>query len=304
MNKRIVFCSSLTVVILAAPSLLNANRINPEVSRFQTLNEFAGKDQKVENQKEKSTGAAYCYSYERRSDLTNPGSGPGKSFLPGGEQVDSKLGGYYLRARYYQPGTGRFWTMDPFEGNQQHPPSLHKYLYCQDNPITYVDPSGKAVYKVKFKSSFPLIDHRVIVGDTGTNYSGSCYVLEFWGNDGVLLGSKWEPMKWAKWHYSTFEISAKAKADELIATAGSGKIVATVITSVDVDMQLNEEASELDGQDGMWIMIYNDCGTGANAWLREARDLQNRQHPPVTIPPYLIYQNRVDTATVTLPFSF
>ena len=46
------------------------------------------------------------------------------------------------RARYYNPQIGRFWTMDSYEGNQQDPLSLHKYLYAANNPVDMVDPSG------------------------------------------------------------------------------------------------------------------------------------------------------------------
>jgi hypothetical protein len=49
---------------------------------------------------------------------------------------------YYLRARYYQPDTGRFWTMDTFEGNNEDPLSLHKYLYVKNHPVNETDPSG------------------------------------------------------------------------------------------------------------------------------------------------------------------
>jgi hypothetical protein len=37
---------------------------------------------------------------------------------------------------------GRFWTRDTYEGNQEEPLSLHKYLYCQANPINLTDPTG------------------------------------------------------------------------------------------------------------------------------------------------------------------
>ncbi len=46
------------------------------------------------------------------------------------------------QARYLNPGTGRFQTMDSYEGNNQDPASLHKYLYCHGNPVSLVDPSG------------------------------------------------------------------------------------------------------------------------------------------------------------------
>ncbi|HIC88786.1 MAG TPA: hypothetical protein EYP04_05230, partial [Anaerolineae bacterium] len=49
----------------------------------------------------------------------------------------------YLRARYYDLGTGRFTRFDPFFGNLTDPLSLHKYLYVQVDPINGSDPSGR-----------------------------------------------------------------------------------------------------------------------------------------------------------------
>jgi hypothetical protein len=45
-------------------------------------------------------------------------------------------------ARLYNVNTGRFQTMDAFDGVQETPLSLNKYLYCQGNPINMTDPSG------------------------------------------------------------------------------------------------------------------------------------------------------------------
>ena len=59
-----------------------------------------------------------------------------------GEQWDSDLGLYYNRARYLNPNTGRFWSMDTYEGTQSDPLSLHKYLYAHGDPINLADPSG------------------------------------------------------------------------------------------------------------------------------------------------------------------
>jgi RHS repeat-associated protein len=65
-----------------------------------------------------------------------------QAYLYTGEQIDPDLGMYYLRARYYQPGLGRFWSLDSYEGQRGNPLSLHKYLYCHGNPVNGVDPSG------------------------------------------------------------------------------------------------------------------------------------------------------------------
>ena len=64
------------------------------------------------------------------------------NYLYCGEQFDADLGFYYLRARYYKPDIGRFWTKDAFEGSQSDPLSLHKYLYAHGNPVNMVDPTG------------------------------------------------------------------------------------------------------------------------------------------------------------------
>jgi RHS repeat-associated protein len=59
-----------------------------------------------------------------------------------GETSDSSTGLQYLRARYYDPSTGRFLSTDAFEGMLESPVSRHRYLYGNNNPITYADPSG------------------------------------------------------------------------------------------------------------------------------------------------------------------
>jgi RHS repeat-associated protein len=60
-----------------------------------------------------------------------------------GEQYDPDLGLYYLRARFYDSVSGRFWSADSWEGDENSPLTLHKYLYTEGNPINRVDPSGK-----------------------------------------------------------------------------------------------------------------------------------------------------------------
>ena len=58
-----------------------------------------------------------------------------------GEEKD-ETGLYYLRARYMDPATGTFTSMDTYGGSLSDPMSLHKYLFANSNPVAYCDPSG------------------------------------------------------------------------------------------------------------------------------------------------------------------
>jgi len=82
------------------------------------------------------------YAYDAFGHLIdNQGSTPNTRLFTG-EEFDLDLGLYYLRARYHNPDTGRFWTQDSFPGFQEDPASLHKYTYAHNDPVNNVDPSG------------------------------------------------------------------------------------------------------------------------------------------------------------------
>jgi RHS repeat-associated protein len=59
-----------------------------------------------------------------------------------GEAWDAEVELLYLRARYYQPETGRFMTKDPWAGNLWSPGALNPYSYVSCNPINRTDWSG------------------------------------------------------------------------------------------------------------------------------------------------------------------
>jgi len=84
------------------------------------------------------------YEYDAFGNaFTKVGSTP-NVYLYRGEQYDSDLALYYLRARYYDPLTGRFLSRDPNVGYIDEPATLHKYLYAGGDPVNRVDPSGRA----------------------------------------------------------------------------------------------------------------------------------------------------------------
>lgn len=48
----------------------------------------------------------------------------------------------YLRARWYNPTSGTFFSKDPFAGNPTEPQSLHRSAYVHNDPVNMTDPSG------------------------------------------------------------------------------------------------------------------------------------------------------------------
>ncbi|MDR1528897.1 MAG: hypothetical protein LBS40_00500, partial [Burkholderiales bacterium] len=65
------------------------------------------------------------------------------SHLYVGELFDADANLYHLRARDYDPQTGRFTARDEFEGSILIPLSLNNYIYANDDPVNMIDPSGR-----------------------------------------------------------------------------------------------------------------------------------------------------------------
>jgi RHS repeat-associated protein len=82
------------------------------------------------------------YQYDEWGNITNQVEAIINPFKYTGEVFDEESGLYYLRARYYDPTSGRFISKDTYEGNITNPLSLNQYTYVGNNPLKYIDPSG------------------------------------------------------------------------------------------------------------------------------------------------------------------
>ncbi|WP_444994436.1 putative Ig domain-containing protein [Aliikangiella sp. IMCC44359] len=82
------------------------------------------------------------YAYDAFGNLVSETGSTENAYLFTGEQFDESLGQYYLRARYYNQGIGRFTQQDTWMGNNHDPVTLHKYLYANADPVSYTDPTG------------------------------------------------------------------------------------------------------------------------------------------------------------------
>ncbi|WP_409471574.1 polymorphic toxin-type HINT domain-containing protein [Streptomyces sp. HC307] len=64
-----------------------------------------------------------------------------QGYVGGGEDASSGL--VHLGAREYDPSTGRFLSPDPVL-DLADPVQMNGYVYCENNPVTFADPSGLA----------------------------------------------------------------------------------------------------------------------------------------------------------------
>jgi RHS repeat-associated protein len=68
--------------------------------------------------------------------------GTGRGYCANLGHPEDETGLVYMRARYYEPATGRFISEDPARDG------VNWYLYADGNPIRYVDPDGQLFWTV------------------------------------------------------------------------------------------------------------------------------------------------------------
>ena len=131
------------------------------------------------------------YKYDAFGVEKNIDENDANAFRYCGEYYDTETATINLRARYYNPSTGRFTQRDSFAGKNEEPLSLNLYTYCHNNPIDYMDSNG----------------HERIVVSGGRDGSENLYnfietaikKINAWNNDDV----KWMV---AAWNYSASDM--------------------------------------------------------------------------------------------------
>jgi len=194
--------------------------------------------------------------------IASTGSTP-NNYLYCGQQWDSDLGFYYLRARYYKPDTGRFWTMDTYGGDNEDPLSLHKYLYAQASPIDLDDPTGNYSSWEQFmgyEAQDAIVDH---YKDTHP-----------WINPNDILSDAHVPVKSRKYTYLKPDIINKATKQWLEIKPLSPWGIAKGLAKYKLDKTLLKGYSadagwtpllELETDSGEAILVVN-CG-GVVYWI-------------------------------------
>jgi|GEM_PF-998876 len=103
-------------------------------------------------------------------------------FTYNGAHWDSNSGSYLMQARSYDPPNGRFLQRDPIAGSFFNPATQHPYAYARNNPLRFVDPTGKLAatqYVYMVKENIASQVSGAIIG-TGAGFSGA--TLHFLGD--------------------------------------------------------------------------------------------------------------------------
>jgi len=144
-------------------------------------------------------------SYKPYGEVLNSAGAGTTPYGYTGEWTDGS-GLVFLRARYLDPGTGRFLTRDPWGGSVMRPGTFNGYSYVTNNPVRLVDPLGLCEvdpYDPYYDYDCWIKAAKVaeILGDT-------------WANVGLGNDEKWlddflmniEPAYYNRWLYKGWKV--------------------------------------------------------------------------------------------------
>ncbi len=115
---------------------------NNTTQKLQTYHQDALGSTSVVANTDASLTARYQYDAWGQVQAES-GNSDSNGFTYTGHERDLSTGLIYAKARYYDPQLGVFLSRDPFEGYDDNPLSLHRYLYAYQNPLKYTDPTGR-----------------------------------------------------------------------------------------------------------------------------------------------------------------
>ncbi|RIK09256.1 MAG: hypothetical protein DCC49_07100 [Acidobacteria bacterium] len=82
------------------------------------------------------------YAYGPWGEATRVSEQVHQPFRYAGYRYEDGFDLYYLRARWMDPGTGRFLSRDPLAGDPSDLKSMNRYAYASASPATLTDPAG------------------------------------------------------------------------------------------------------------------------------------------------------------------
>jgi RHS repeat-associated protein len=120
-----------------------------------------------------SGAAQWKYEYEangaERTATNVSGTAPENHLRFNNQYLDSETSLYHLRARQYDPTTGRFDALDPVE-NPIAQPYGGPYVYVNGSPTVLVDPLGLSGLQIQVPSPVPSLGDLKQLGRDAANF--------------------------------------------------------------------------------------------------------------------------------------
>jgi RHS repeat-associated protein len=91
-------------------------------------------------------GVTASFRYRAYGQVAQSSGSATPNYLGYAGQLPDPSGLYYMRARWYDPSTGRFLSRDPAAGNSLVPASLNAFAYAHASPTMNTDPTGQFVF--------------------------------------------------------------------------------------------------------------------------------------------------------------
>lgn len=96
----------------------------------------------------------------------------------------------YMHARFYSPRLGRFLSIDPVSGNEHRPQTLNRYSYAINNPLRYIDPTGRKIIVWGVKDDDEFWDDFWGVDEVGDFFSFMSGMANAFGSDMFFGGGR------------------------------------------------------------------------------------------------------------------
>jgi RHS repeat-associated protein len=203
-----------------------------------------------------------------------------------GREYDPETGLYNYRARYYDPGVGRFISEDPisFEAGDSN---LSRYV--NNSPLNYIDPSGFCrITPFPGDDTFKVADARLIPPADFAPMQGA--------DLGEYIFNKTN--EWEQWHYNRNSLNRKVTYDKVITEKWilmpSGKSIYHTMG------EGNENNLKFVDPTGRHEAVFRPIGNGKYELVTEPRNMGTYNYSPPSnglqhirddVVPYYIFGN-------------
>ncbi len=112
-----------------------------------------------------------------------------------GHVMDSASGLTYMQQRYYDPGIGRFLSVDPVTAYENPVGAFNRYYYANNNPYANIDPDGRECFALNSGSPYCTRSATYRVFDGGVSrstrfFGAAAATTRFLANLDIPIGSR------------------------------------------------------------------------------------------------------------------